>query len=91
VHRAKSFHGGAIAQAIQAKQILSLFLQLFDRWTRGKARCGIGHYDLLSVGPRPHAGLKEDRKPTKLSCSVGSALSRGLEAPFALVPNVMLD
>jgi hypothetical protein len=36
------------------------------------------------MGPRPHAGLKEDRKHTA-GCSVGSALSRGLEAPFALV------
>jgi len=38
------------------------------------------------ICPRPHAGLKEDRKTVLLNESVGSALSCGREAPDALDP-----
>jgi hypothetical protein len=40
------------------------------------------------MDPRPHDGLKEDRGFTPFDCSVGSALSCGLEAPVALLNNV---
>ena len=59
--------GGRVAGAVMAKKFLGLFLELFEGRPRGKAGHEIGHNDLLSIGPRPHDGLKEDRNETGLT------------------------
>src|ERR1700728_1531638 len=75
-----SRQGGALTGATLPEQLFGLFVKLLQRRTCRKTRWRIGHDDLLSTGPRPHDGLKEDRN-SAADGSVGSALSRGLEAP----------
>ncbi len=75
--------GGGVIGAELAEQVFGLFLQLLHRGSRGKAAGGIRHNDLLSrARVRITGGKKIDLCNSVRP--VGSALSRGLEAPCAL-------
>jgi hypothetical protein len=87
IKRLSPLQGFRLAGLPQLQEFLGLFLQLDQRRAGRQDPARIGHGDLLSVGPRPHDGLKEDRMMKQRS-TVGSALSCGQEAPETLLRTI---